>query len=221
MLKNRLNDGKYRIFTIGSFLGNVGFFGQPLISALIPTEPIVSGYCMLFATSMNLLIFTVGEFMITRDRKYISIRRTVINPTVLSVFVAVPLYLMNIKLPSEIQSVLLTLRAMAAPICMLILGLRLASMKLKEVFTEPFAYLVSAMKLLVFPLFAYALVYFLPWFDSTFKTSVLIISGTPCAAVIQSLSELHGSEQKNAAYTVLISSILCAVTLPLLALILL
>jgi predicted permease len=218
ILGKRLEKGKFRILTIGSFMGNVGFFGRPLVEALFPDQPIVACYSMMFATSMNLLIFTIGEFMISRDRKYITIKRAFINPTILAVMVAIPLYLLRIKLPSGIQSIMLTLREMSAPICMFVLGVRLASMDLKDVFGQPIAYLGSALKLIAFPLLAYAIVYFMPWFDSTFKITLLITTGTPCAAVMLSLAELHDCEQKNAACTLLVSTILCIITLPLLAL---
>ncbi len=215
----RLQDGKYRILTIGSILGNVGYFGLALVSALFPDKPIVACYDMMFVASMNILIFTVGEFMISRDRSYISLKRIFLNPTVLTLLVALPLYLLRIKLPSGLQAIFTTLKNMTGPICMIILGLRLASMDFREVFGQPMAYVGSALKLIVFPVLTYAVVHFLPWFDSTFKTSLLIIAGTPCASVILALAEMHGCEQKNAACTLLVSTILSVITLPLLALI--
>ncbi len=219
ILGKRMQQGKYRILTIGAFMGNVGFFGQPLVAALFPDQPIVSCYSMMFATSMNLLIFTVGEYMISRDRKYISVKRAIINPSILSVMVALPLYFLRIKLPAGVQNLLLTLRSMSGPICMFILGLRLSTMRIKEVFGQPFAYLGSALKLIVFPLLAYGLVSLMPWFDTTFKITMLVISAVPCASIMLALAEIHDCEQKNAACTLLLSSILCVVTLPLLTLI--
>lgn len=36
LLHKKYEDAKYRILTIGSVLGNVGFFGLPIIRALLP-----------------------------------------------------------------------------------------------------------------------------------------------------------------------------------------
>lgn len=219
-LGRRMQDGKFRILNIGSFMGNVGFLGQPLVAALFPDQPIVSCYSMMFAASMNVMIYTIGEYLISRDRKYISMKRLLTNPAILTMFFVIPLYILNIHLPETIVNMAVTLRATTAPLCMVILGLRLASMNLKEVFGQPFAYLVSALKLLVFPLLCFAVASILPWFDYTFRVSIMIIAGTPCASIILALAEMHDCEQKNAACTVLVSTILCVVTLPLLTLIL-
>lgn len=218
VLGKKLEQGKYRILTCGSFMGNVGFFGTPIVTAIFPNEPIVSCYAMTFAASMNLLVFTLGEFLITKDKKYISLKKAIINPTILAMLVAVPMFLLDFHLPAEVVAVPTVLKAMSAPICMIVLGLRLASMNIKEVFGNPFAYAVSALKLIVFPLFCYAIVYYIPWLDSTLKISLLLTAGCPCAAVILSLAELHEMEQKPAAYTVLMASIFCVITLPMLSL---
>ena len=62
-----------------------------------------------------------------------------------------------------------------------------------------------------------ALVYFLP-VDPVLKYSILILSGTPCASVILTLAEIHKSERESSANCILLSTLLCLITLPLLAL---
>ena len=46
----------------------------------------------------------------------------------------------------------------------------------------------------------------------------MILSATPCAAVILSLAEIHRSEEEVSAACILASVLLCTVTVPLLAL---
>jgi predicted permease len=100
------------------------------------------------------------------------------------------------------------------------LGMRLETVKITELFKRPFVYVTSFIKLFVFPLVAYLLVYFLPFLDEEFKSSIFILSGAPCAAVILSLAELYNTEQELSANVVLVSTILCVVTLPILTVIL-
>ena len=76
------------------------------------------------------------------------------------------------------------------------------------------------MKLFIFPLVSYFLVYFIPFFDNEFKSSIFILSGAPCAALILSLAELHSTEQELSANVVLVSTILSVFTLPILTIIL-
>ena len=44
---------------------------------------------------------------------------------------------------------------------------------------------------------------------------MLVLSAAPSAAIVLNLAELHRCEQENCASTLLMSSILCAVTIPL------
>jgi predicted permease len=53
-----------------------------------------------------------------------------------------------------------------------------------------------------------------------FKTSVLILSGMPCAAVLLSLAEMHKSESELSANCLLVSTVLSFLTVPLLTLLL-
>ncbi len=45
---------------------------------------------------------------------------------------------------------------------------------------------------------------------------MLILSGTPCASILLSLSELRRTEPDLAADSILVSTLLCFLTLPLL-----
>lgn len=218
-LRKKYDDSKYRILTIASAFGNVGFFGMPLIQALLPNSTIALCYSSIFVLSMNILVFTVGIFCITNDKKFMSLKSAILNPSVFAMVIAIPLFVWNIKLPSLLMDAINLLGQMTTPICMLILGIRLANGSLKQVFLSKFTYLICLMKLIVFPLFCYLLVYFLP-FDYDFKASILILCSTPCAAIILNLAEIYQSDRKISANAIMISTLLSILTIPILLLIL-
>ena len=85
-------------------------------------------------------------------------------------------------------------------------------------FVRIFPYVTAAFKLIIFPLFAYLCVYFFP-LTNAFKASILILSATPCASVILNMAEMYDGEKELAANCVLITTILCALTIPLMGLI--
>ena len=220
LLQRRFDDARYRFLSFATVLGNVGFLGLPLVTAMFPDQPIVACYSTVYALSMNLVVFTVGIYLITRDKRYMSLKAAVLNPTSLTILFTLPFYLLDVHLPVAILDNLALLGKMTTPLCMMVLGMRLASVDLKALFTRPYAYVGSALKLIAYPLIAYLLVYFLPGLDGTFKTCVLVLSAAPSAAIILNLAELHRCEQENAASTLLVSSILCAFTIPLVLLVL-
>jgi predicted permease len=217
----KYGESKYRILTIGSVMGNVGFFGLPVIKAMLPDNPEVACYSAVYVVSMNILVFTIGVFCLTGDKKFMSVKSALLNPSTLSFVVAIPLYIFGVGkyLPAILSNAIQLLGNMTTPMCMFILGIRLATVPFKKLFTRPFMYIICACKLLVFPLFCYAAVYFIP-FEYSFKASILILSAAPCASVILNLAEMHHAEEEMAANCVLVSTLFCFMTIPLLALVL-
>lgn len=215
----KYEQASYRILCAGAMFGNVGFLGLPLVTALFPEEPIVACYSSTYVFSMNLLVFTIGVYLITKEKKYISLRSALVNPTSIAIYFALPMYLLGIHIPARFEEGIALLGKMTTPICMLVLGMRLASVRLKSVFTRKFAYVGMLLKLVAFPLFAFGVVSLFPFFDRTFRTCVLVLSATPSAAIVLSLAEFHECEQELCANVVLLTTLFCIVSLPLLLLI--
>jgi len=220
IFRKKMRDGRYRLLMAGSMFGNVGFFGLPVVVALFPDQPIVACYSTLFTLSMNMLAYTLGVFLITDDKKYISPKQALLNPTTISLLVAIILYALKVKLPDTVANAVALLGKMTTPLCMFVLGMRLATMNLKEVFMSPFAYMLSGCKLLIFPLLALLVGLRLSSADPAFRSCLVILCATPTGAIVLSLSELHEKEQKLAANAVLLSTLLCLVTMPLVQLLL-
>lgn len=218
ILKRKYEDGKYRMLTIASVMGNVGFFGLPIVRALLPENPEVMCYSSIYVISMNLLVFTIGVYCLTRDRKAITIKAALLNPATFGIAVALPLYFFGVNrfLPTAVLNSINIMGSVTTPLCMIILGIRLANVSLKNLFTRPIVYIICAGKLVIFPLFCYLAVYFLP-LDTAFKASILILSATPCASIIFNLAEMHASQEELSANCVLLSTILCCVTIPVLS----
>lgn len=208
-----------RMLSIASVMGNVGFFGMPVVRALFPDAPEAAVYSCMFNVSLNIVAWTVGVFTLTGEKKYISLRAALVNPSVLAAAAGFVLYLLkaNTWLPDLVRGGFRTLGAMSTPLCMIILGIRLATMDPKKLFTTPLIWLISAGKLLVFPLFCWALT--LPFnLDPVFRGSVLILAATPCASILLNLAEIHHHGQELAANCALLSTLLSIITIPLLSL---
>ena len=221
VLKKKFHINKYRMLAIGSALGNCGFFGMPLIKALLPDHPEVACYSSIYVISMNILVFTAAVYCLTLDKKYISLHSAIINPAVLSLLVGLLLYIIGGAeyFPETVKDGINLLGKMTTPVCMLILGIRLSTIRFKELFSEPFVYLICGGKLILFPLISFAVALLLP-VPYAFKASLFILGGVPCASVILNMAEIHGKEQKMSANCILLSTLLCIFTIPVMSLLL-
>ena len=217
-LGKRKKEFRLRMMSIACVMGNVGFFGMPVVKALFPSVPEAAVYSSVFNTSLNILAWTVGVFTLTGEKKYISLRAAVVNPSVLAVMTGIILCLLQAKnwMPDLLRTGFGALASMSTPLCMIILGIRLAAMDFRTLFTTPLAWLISAGKLLVFPLFCWALTLPFP-LDPVFRGSVLILAATPCASILLNLAEIHHNGQELAANCALLSTLLSVLTIPLLS----
>lgn len=220
VLHKKYADAKYRILTAGSVLGNVGYMGMSIVHSVFPEEPIVMVYSSINVMTMNLIVFTLGVFMITYDKKYVSVKSAILNPTTLAILASLPLYFFSIKFPEPIMNSLGLLAKMVLPMCMIILGMRLSDANLKVIFTRGFAYITCFMKLVAFPVFAFLCVHWLPFVDDVLKGAIIVLASVPSGAVIENLAELHECEQELAANVVLLTTILSVLTIPVMTTIL-
>jgi predicted permease len=224
LFRKKYDDARYRVLTIGSVLGNVGFMGLPVVQAFFPNDAIVMCYSSVYVISMNLLVFTMGIFCLTNNRKYMSIKSAILNPTTISFLIALPLYFFGVGdilnsnvYTAKLYDAIVLLGKATTPVCMIILGIRLASVSFKKLFMRPSIYAICGLKLIVFPLFCYLCVVFLP-LPVSFKGSILILSSVPSASVILNMAEMYHGETELAANCILVTTLLCFITIPVLTL---
>ncbi len=212
-------DTSSRIAVIAGVAGNVGFMGVPLLRALLPDYPEASALSAMFFLAMGLLCWTVGSACITGDVRHMSFKRAFLNPPVIALAVALPLFFTNTRLPASIADPIGLLADMTTPVCMLILGMRFATFPIREIFSERVIYPTALVKLILFPLASYAVVRFLP-FPAEMKAALVIMAACPTANVVLSLSEPYGAGQKTSSLIVLSSTVFCIFTIPLVLLVL-
>lgn len=213
------DEARYRVAKVAPVFGNVGFFGTPLLEALLPDHPEALAFASMFIISFNLLVWTIGAYFLTGDKHFIRPKKMFLNPPFISLIVALPLFFSKTVLPPIIANPVMILAKFTTPLCMVIVGMRFSTEKPAELFTEPTAYLSSLLKLVVLPLLSYLCVNWLP-ISYVMKATMFILFCCPSANVILSLSEIAGNGQKPAANAVLLSTILCILTIPLLLLLL-
>lgn len=218
IFRKRIKNPLYRIMTIACALANCAFFGIPILEALYPET--ASGlliYTSVYAIIMNIIGWTLAAAIISQNLKYISLKKIFLNPAMFSLLIAIPFFLFEIPLPESLDSMIALIGRMATPISMLIMGMRLATTQFKKMFTTWQIYITIAMKQFLMPLIALLMIVFLP-VDSGLKVVLYIICCCPVASIVLNFSEILGEGQKEAASTVLLSTILSILTLPIMTL---
>lgn len=221
-LFKRQKEPVYRIITIATGLANCAFFGIPIIEALYENADTLIIYTSVWGITMNILGWTVVSAIIAHDPKYMSAKKILLNPATLGGLVGLVFFLLSInvgELFPSLWSMIELLGRASSPLSMLIVGLRLSGVRLRELVDDWRIYATIAVKQLAMPLIAFAVVFFLPLAPEV-KQVFVLLSACPVAAIVQSFSEMLGKGEREAAKLVLLGTILSVVTLPVASLLL-
>ena len=221
VLRRRYEKPIYRILTIATTFSNAAFFGIPVIEALLPEQ--ASGiiiYTTVFGLTMNIIGWTVGSAIIANDIKYMSAKKIVLNPATIAAAVAIIIFAFRIPVPNQLFSIIQITGKMCTPLSMLIMGMRLATVNLKKLFSDYRIYVTLAVKQVIMPLVAFLLVFSLDMIDINLRKALFITCATPAASIVLNFSEIVGEGQKEAANLVLLSTISSIITLPIMMLML-
>ena len=224
IFRKKSEDIRYRITTVATTLSNCSFLGVPLLEAIFPDSPNVAAYSMMYFLSMNLLGWTLVSAIITRNKKYISVKSMILNPALLSLIVALPFFFTGFKISAvngqflgQLENMINILGKMTTPLCMLVMGMRLATISFKNLFTSWMQYFAVGINQIVFPLFVLGILYLLN-VDKELMLCMYIMCACPIASVVQNYAEILGEGQATAANMVLLGSMCSIITLPILAL---
>ena len=219
IFRKRAKEVRYRIYTLATCFSNCAFMGVPILEALLPEYPQSVAFSAMFSLAMNILGWTLGSAIITDNKKYMSVKKIILNPAVLSLIVAIPLFLLDVELPQKLSEMIILLARMTTPLCMLIMGMRLACARIRSVFSAPMQYLIIALKQVLLPIVALFLLMLFP-VSNELRASVYIMIACPVASVVLNFAEMLGEGQETAANLVLLSTGLSALTIPIMVLIL-
>ncbi len=206
-----------RISNVAVAFGNCTFIGIPLLEALLPQYPEAVVYSVVFFISMSIIGWTVACFLITRDKKHISVKKILLNPAIIGLIVSLPFFITNWTFPEPFHNSITLVGKMSTPICMLILGMRLATLPWKTIFTDKLKYFTITIRQLIVPLIYIAICTLLP-IEANLKVTLSVCGATPVAAVVLNYSELIGQGQDYAAGIIILSNIFSILTMPVLML---
>lgn len=215
--RKKQNDVRYRVGVLCACFGNVTFIGAPLVEALMPDCAEAVIYSTVFFVAMNILGWTAGSALIARDRRYCRPLNVVLNPAVLGLAAALPLFFLHATLPASLGGAVALMGRMSTPMCMLVLGMRLATVPFRSIFADRLSYIEVLAKQAGMPLLALALIKLLP-LDPQLELCMYILACCPVAVVALNFAEMLGCGQKETANTVLLGTLGSIVTLPLMLL---
>ena len=231
IIRNKDNDKKKNVARFASVFGNCGYMGLPFLQMLFSGTAHLGEiliYTSVVIAVFNLLTWSIGIFMITGDRKDISVKKALLNPTIIGVAVGMILFF-AVKTPiatalpdgtvghailSKLMQSINFLAETVTPLAMVVVGIKLADVKIKDLFLDKWAYITAVLKLILMSVLSMIAVAFLP-VSSTIKFAIFFTLSMPSATNTVMFSVQFGGDGDSASVMVLLSTIFSIVTIPL------
>lgn len=211
----RCKKEEYGVFRFMTMFSNSMFMGFPILSMFFGPEAIF--YAAIFNIPFMLLTYSVGIWILRSGEGGISFSwKLLLNAAFLSTFVGILFFVTSFSIPDPFYGALGLLSDITTPMSLVVTGGFLASLETKAIFSNVRQYFAAGIRLLIIPALAFAVC-------SLFITDPLILgitvvtAGMPAAVNTVILAEEHDARPDIAAQGVFISTLLCILTIPLLA----
>lgn len=228
-----------KVLRFGVIFSNAGYMGIPVISDVFGSEYVI--YATIYIVWFNVFAFSIGRLIYTGDKRYVSIKQAIVNPAVIPILIGLVLYLTGVggwvqdiveadapnalsQTVKVIYNVLGVFKNMVAPASMIVVGTRLCSARLSELFTDLNAYKFLFVRHFFFPAVCWGIMKILSlcgvFTDPSVMAIVLILSSTPAAANTTIFAELYNGDSAYAGKLVALSTVISVITMPIVALLL-
>lgn len=201
---------------------NCGGLIIPLVCGVLGEEYVF--YVCSYIVVQTALFWTHGIMMMSGGKDKFNLKKIFANPNVIAILVGLVLFLTQISLPEIVNDTISGVGDMCGPMVMIIMGMVVADMDLKEIFRTKRAYLASVLRLIIYPLL-FILVLRLTGITlhneevySAMLVTLLAASG-PVATGVVMVSLLYDADVKYISTINIMTLLLCIVTMPLMVLV--
>lgn len=196
---------------------NAGNLIIPLVQALLGKEWVVytTGYILV----STIFIWTHGRMLICEETGF-NVKELLKNVNVVASIIGILMFALKIQLPSLITETMDSMSATIAPISMIVAGMLIAGMDVKDCLKNKRLYSITFLKMIVFPLLAVCLLKFSS-LSSMAKNGDMILlisllaSVAPTAASVTQIAQIYDADSEYASAYYFITTLLCILTMPI------
>lgn len=218
-------DGYLRkIYTYALSFSNFGFMGYAIVDALfmpfsfaykIFTLPF---WIMIYAWGAPVLLMSndeKGKELLPRKTRVKQRVKSFINPLFISMIIGIILGLTELKLPKFLNTFIGMSSNCMSPCAMILTGITVSTISLKKTFTNWNVYLVSAIKLVLYPAIFFVVMLIFPSLDKSIVLCCMVICAMPTGLNTIVIPSAYGKDTSFAGGLAIVSHLLSCITIPL------
>ena len=209
-------DSRTPIFRFACIFSNAAYMGFPLISALFGSEGLL--YASAYVTVFNVLLWTMGYSFVSGSSSVKAVAHSLVRtPVLYAILVGLAIYLFQIPLPTVISRPLELLAGVNTPLSMFITGMLIAAGDLRSIAADRHIWKLAAVRMLLIPAVCLT-VFGLLGFHGIAAQVVVLLECCPAAAITSVFAVQFGHDERFAAGSVVLTTLLSILVLPLCAL---
>ena len=209
LMRTRSEDvGATRLVTA---FGNVGFVGLPVVAAIFGDEMVF--FASLCNIPFNLALYSCSAAQLSPDGGRVR-WQDVLNAPVIATLLSVVLLLSRVHVPGVLADTISSVSGVTIPLSMLVIGTSLGGISVRSVLTDWRGDVVSAVRLLVCPLLTWLVLR--PFAAGALLGISVLMAACPSAMLVTALCLQYGRSDAFASKCIFLSTVLSAVTIPLL-----
>jgi len=195
---------------------NTAFLGIPVLSEIAGDVGVL--YAVVFNCVFDLVYFSIGMYMLqdaVHERKSdFKITHLLKDPLSIVAITTIILYMIPYRFPVVITESLDLLGNTMMPVSMLIIGAQISCMNYKELFVNKRAFMLSIMKMLIIPMIVLGVMRLIGA-NMEITATMVILSAMPSGSLNIIMAEKYRVEPELATSTVMQTTLVMLVTLPL------
>jgi len=229
-------DSARRMLRFATIFSNAAFMGIPLISAVLEDSfPGATVYASIYNITFNLFLWSLGVYICTdgRDENKNTIEddvehikhgasplKALYHPVTIAAVIGLVFFLLPIEgyVPGLITESFTMLKNLVAPLSMVVIGLRLADMSFKGIFSDRDMYIFLALRHIILPLASVGVVKLAGLvvdIPEVVKMVIVIMAAAPAATSATMFAEKYDCDADYVSRLVTVSTLISIVTMPL------
>jgi predicted permease len=191
---------------------NASFLGYPLTMAIFGQAALVpyAGFMLVF----NLALFSYGVWLFERRLTWRHIKEILFNQNIVAVILGLICFLLSWQVPAAVGQTLGYLASLATPLSLLCIGFMLSQVRgWRVIWRKSRLFLTCFLQLTLMPLLTFGVLTLLK-LPVVARQVLTLIQALPTATSLAIFAEKYGGNKEEASELVMISTVLSAMTLP-------
>ncbi|RCW57392.1 MULTISPECIES: AEC family transporter [Halanaerobium] len=201
-------------FAFVSVFSNNIFVGAPICLALFGAQGLI--LAILYDFGMQLILWTVGIWLLKDSGQNAESHflANIFSPPIVGLLLGLLVVFSGFKMPQSVINITDSIGAITVPLAMIFIGLQLAKNTFAEVMANKKVYLLSSLRLLLFPALVYLGLGIFP-IQPLLRSVMTILAAMPVFASSSVIMEKYGHKSDFASAAIFATIVFMAFTLPL------